>query len=247
MHARRAVPAVLLLAALTALWGYGRSSPKPQPAPGVRTGNGVAAQGGHVAELPGLGAATRGAVPAEARQAVVVTGEGPDSSRSSVRLYRRDPARGWLPEPLAGAGWPAHNGERGWSDHHVEGDLRSPVGVYGLTGAGGLLDDPGTRLPYDREAAFTIGGTGSLGEPLAGSFDYVGAIDYNREPGTTPLDRTRPLGAERGGGIWLHVDHNGPTQGCVSLTRPQMRELLLWLDPEQRPVIVMGDAAALLR
>ncbi|MEV6184403.1 hypothetical protein AB0M07_46775, partial [Streptomyces sp. NPDC052015] len=37
---------------------------------------------------------------------------------------------------------------------------------------------------------------------------------------TNPEDlesSARPLGAKRGGGIWLHVDHGGPTQGCVSI------------------------------
>lgn len=61
----------------------------------------------------------------------------------------------------------------------------------------------------------------------------------------TPLDRTRPLGLERGGGIWIHVDHGGPTQGCVSIPEERMEELLRTLDPAMNPVIVMGDAETL--
>lgn len=197
------------------------------------------------AEIPGLGPQTRSQIPASARQAVVVTGQGPDSNRSTVVLYsREDSARGWRP----GAGpWPAHNGMEGWTDHHLANDLRSPVGVFGLTDAGGLLPDPGSLLPYDQESRFAVSGEGFLGEPLEGSFDHVIAINYNRTPGTSPLDRTRPLGEERGGGIWIHVDHDGPTQACVSVTEDRMRELLLTLDPAKYPVIVMGDAASLAR
>lgn len=66
-------------------------------------------------------------------------------------------------------------------------------------------------------------------------------------PGTSPLDWTRPLGAGKGGGIWLHVDHGGPTHGCVSLAQEHMRELMRTLDPAQHPVIVMGDAKSLAR
>ncbi len=193
-------------------------------------------------ELPGLGPKTLAKVPSHTRQAVVVTGRGKDSSTSTVVLYERT-AAGWQ----AGASWPAHNALKGWSDHHMAGDLRSPVGVFTLTDAGGLLRDPGTRLPYDRSGAFTSPGTGFEGEPLAGSFDYVIAINYNRKPGTSPLDWTRPLGAGRGGGIWLHVDHGGPTHGCVSLAEPQMKQLLRTLDPDRHPVVVMGDAASLAR
>ncbi|MEV6259453.1 L,D-transpeptidase family protein [Streptomyces sp. NPDC051784] len=197
------------------------------------------------AEIPGLGPQTLAQLPATARQAVVVTGQGPDSNRSAVELYSRDDAaRGW--RPVAGP-WPAHNGMEGWTDHHLTDDLRSPVGIFGLTDAGGRLPDPGALLPYDEEHRFAVSGEGFLGEPLEGSFDYVVAINYNRVAGTSPLDRTRPMGEERGGGIWIHVDHGGPTQGCVSLTEDRMRELLLTLDPAKEPVIVMGDQASLAR
>ncbi|MFB6712592.1 MULTISPECIES: hypothetical protein [unclassified Streptomyces] len=39
----------------------------------------------------------------------------------------------------------------------------------------------------------------------------------------------------------------GPTQGCVSLSKAHMRELLLALGSALRPVSVMGDAASLRR
>ncbi|MGW0080844.1 L,D-transpeptidase family protein [Streptomyces sp. NPDC003393] len=192
--------------------------------------------------IPGLGPRTLAAIPSRSRQVVVVTGRGHDSPDSTVVLYQRD-GTGWR----AGESRPAHNALKGWTDHHLAGDLRSPVGVYTLSDAGGLKRDPGTRLPYHHSAGFTSPGTGFEGESLAGSFDYVVAIDYNRRPGTSPLDWTRPLGASRGGGIWLHVDHGGPTHGCVSLAERHMKELLLTLDPARHPVVVMGDAASLRR
>ncbi|MBC9714362.1 hypothetical protein H9Y04_17525 [Streptomyces sp. TRM66268-LWL] len=194
-------------------------------------------------EIPGLGPETRARIPASARQAIVVTGDGPDEGTGSARRYRRE-GDGWLP---VGEAWPAHNAVKGWTDHHVQGDLRSPIGVFGLTDAGGHERDPGTELPYDTGPAFVARGTNVAGEPLGDAFDYVVAINYNRKPGTTPLDWTRPLGMGRGGGIWFHVDHGAPTQGCVTLAKPRMRELLTWLDEESAPVVVMGDAAALAR
>lgn len=196
-------------------------------------------------EIPGLGLRTRAQIPAGVRQAFVVTGRSPDSNRSTAVLYTRDdPAVGWR---AALAPWPAHNALNGWTAEHWEGDLRSPVGVFTLTAAGGRLDPPDTAFPYDLSPDFKVAGEGFHGEPLEGSFDYVIAIDYNRVPGTSPLDHTRPLGQERGGGIWIHVDHGGPTQGCVSVTEDRMKELLGVLDPAKEPVIVMGDAASLSR
>ncbi|MFE9809304.1 L,D-transpeptidase family protein [Streptomyces sp. NPDC005227] len=193
-------------------------------------------------DLPGLGPKTRSAVPARSRQAVVVTGRGQDSPQSTVVLYERT-KEGWR----AGPSMPGHNALKGWSEHHHGGDLRSPIGVFTLTDAGGLRPDPGTRLPYDRSSGFVSPGTGFEGESLSGSFDYVIAINYNRKPGTSPLDWTRPMGADRGGGIWLHVDHGGPTHGCVSLREDDLKHLMRALDPDRHPVVVMGDAAALAR
>ncbi|GAA3757199.1 hypothetical protein GCM10023082_60150 [Streptomyces tremellae] len=171
----------------------------------------------------------------------MVTGRAADSPASSAVLYRRT-ADGWR----AGRTWAAHNALHGWSGHHLAGDLRTPVGVFTLSDAGGLLKDPGTRVPYTRSGGFAVSGTGSEEEPLAGSFDYVVATDCNRERGTRPLDWTRLVGAARGG-VWLHVDHGGPTHGCVSLSEDHMRALLRALGPALHPVVVMGDAAALGR
>jgi L,D-peptidoglycan transpeptidase YkuD (ErfK/YbiS/YcfS/YnhG family) len=214
----------------------GRSAPEPMSTP---------APAPVPAQLPGLGPKTRAKIPANARQVVLVTGKGKDSSTSSVTLYRKDPDTGWTP---AGPAWPAHNALHGWTSHHYAGDLRSPIGVFTLTDGGGQLADPGTKLTYDQEpVGFSVGGTGFEGEPLAGSFDYVIAINYNRRTGVSPRDWTRPMGRSRGGGIWLHVDHGGPTHGCVSLPKSVMKTLLRTLTPDRHPVVVMGDAAALAR
>ncbi|WP_326651267.1 MULTISPECIES: L,D-transpeptidase family protein [unclassified Streptomyces] len=194
--------------------------------------------------IPALGPGTSAKITAANKQAVVVVGDDPDSNKSVATLYERDPVLGWKPvsEP-----WPAHNALLGWTEDHHTADHRSPIGVFGLTDAGGMLPNPGTKLPYDEGPAFDAPGTGFEGEPLEGSFDYVVAINYNREPGNSPLDWTRPLGMEKGGGIWIHVDHGGPTQGCVALPRARMKELLRWLDPAKQPVVVMGDLTGLGR
>ncbi|MFG3382630.1 hypothetical protein [Streptomyces sp. NPDC047999] len=195
--------------------------------------------------LPGVGPETGAALTDGTLQALVVTGATRDTHTAEAVLYER--AHADAPWTRVLGPWPAHNALRGWTPDHTEGDLRTPIGVFGLGDAGGLLPDPGTLLPYDQDEDFGISGEGFLGEPLEGSFDYVVAIDYNRVPGTTPLDAERPLGEERGGGVWIHVDHQGPTQACISLALDHMRELLRALDPAGLPVIVMGPEADLRR
>lgn len=205
-------------------------APRPQP---LRAGR-----------LPGVGPVTHARVPDGTTQALVVSGDGVDGNVVTAVLHERDPAGRW--RPVAGP-WTGHNALRGWTDDHVAGDLRSPTGVFRLGDAGGRLPDPGTRIPYDQDEEFALSGTGFLGEPLEGSFDYVIAIDYNRVAGTTPLNKERPLGPAKGGGVWIHVDHGGPTQACVSLPRENMEELLRALDPAREPVVVMGPVDRLAR
>lgn len=165
-------------------------------------------------------------------------GDGKDSANATVVFYAK---RGRLWERVHG--WPGHNGKKGWTADHTLGDERSPVGVFTLSDAGGVLADPGTRLPYTRSADYEVPRWWERSHWH--DFDYVIAIDYNRVPGNPPDDPTRPEGEEKGGGIWLHLDHGSGTSACVSMSRPAMEYLLRTLDPAGHPVVLMGDRAAL--
>ncbi|MEU8761423.1 L,D-transpeptidase family protein [Streptomyces sp. NPDC048659] len=258
MPVRKGTTTVLTCALSAALVLTGCSagrSPAPAPAPPTAQARHDGRDGGagpgaaptppqRPARIPGTGPVTYARVPDGTSQVLMVSGDGPDGNVATAVLHERDGRGGWR---TIGGPWTGHNALRGWTDAHVAGDLRSPTGVFRLGDAGGRLPDPGARIPYDQDEEFAVSGTGFLGEPLEGSFDYVVAIDYNRVSGTTPLNKERPLGPERGGGVWIHVDHGGPTQACVSLPREDMAALLRALDPAREPVVMMGPAAELAR
>jgi L,D-peptidoglycan transpeptidase YkuD (ErfK/YbiS/YcfS/YnhG family) len=193
--------------------------------------------------IPGVGEGYRTQIPERTGQVVAVYGEGQDSARSRIELWTRESGKDGENRWSRAESWPGHNGKRGWTTDHREGDKRSPVGVFTLTDAGGVLSDPGTQLPYTHSAAFTP--PAYWADRTEHDFDHVIAIDYNRVPGTSPLDPTRPRGQAEGGFIWLHVDHGSGTSGCVSVSREAMEDLLRTLDPDRRPVIVMGDRGTL--
>ncbi|MEU3609747.1 L,D-transpeptidase family protein [Streptomyces sp. NPDC035033] len=257
---RKGAPALLgagTLCAALLLTGCAHPAPTaPPPAtaaptaktPAAKTPSGEAAatdaRPGSAPRIAGLGPRTQARVPDGTTQALVVTGATENSNTATAVLHQRGPDGRWYE---SGGPWPARNALRGWTDDHWAGDLRTPIGVFRVGDAGGRLPDPGARLPYDEDPEFAISGTGFRGEPLEGSFDHVIAIDYNRVPGRTPLDKERPLGAGRGGGVWIHVDHGGPTQACIALDREDLRTLLVALDPAAEPVVVMGPAPALAR
>ncbi|MER6568766.1 hypothetical protein ABT288_21920 [Streptomyces sp. NPDC001093] len=189
--------------------------------------------------IPGVGDRLFRQIPRDSGQVVAVYGEDEDSADSMVVLYTREG-----PEWRAVADWPGHNGRNGWTTDHHTGDERSPVGVFGLSDAGGVLADPGTRLPYDQDEE-GYAPPNEWGEAHQHDFDYVIAIDYNRLPGTRPDDPTRPEGDDKGGSIWLHLDHGDGTSACVSVSKEAMEFLLRTLDPDLHPVMVMGDQAEL--
>jgi L,D-peptidoglycan transpeptidase YkuD (ErfK/YbiS/YcfS/YnhG family) len=188
--------------------------------------------------IPGISDRLRRRVPTDSRQVVAVYGAGRNSPDSTVVLFTKHGST-WKQE----RSWAAHNGRNGWTTDHHEGDQRSPVGVFTLSDAGGVLDDPGARLPYTKSASFQAPHTWS--KSSWHDFDYVIAIDYNRVKGTPPDDPTRPLGRSKGGDIWLHMDHGSGTSACVSVSESAMRYLLRTLDPKQHPVVVMGDRTEL--
>lgn len=189
--------------------------------------------------IPGLGDRLRHRIPSDSRQILAVYGDGRNSPDATVVLYSRR-GSGWDRV----RGWPAHNGRKGWTTDHHEGDKRSPVGVFTLSDAGGVLPAPGARLPYTRSAAMAA--PRWWPKSYWHDFDHVIAIDYNRVEGTPPDNQTRPEGYAKGGGIWLHMDHGSGTSACVSVSKEVMRFLLRTLDPDRHPVVVMGDRADLL-
>jgi L,D-peptidoglycan transpeptidase YkuD (ErfK/YbiS/YcfS/YnhG family) len=52
-----------------------------------------------------------------------------------------------------------------------------------------------------------------------------------------------PADTDRGGGIFLHVQGSGSTAGCVAGPITDIRRVVRWLDPDLRPLIVMGPRA----
>ncbi|MGY0022279.1 hypothetical protein ACVHNB_25380 [Streptomyces sp. YJ-C3] len=188
--------------------------------------------------IPDVGDRYQKQIPANARQVVAVYGDGKDSADSTIALFTKS-GDTWKKE----RSWSGHNGKKGWTTNHREGDKRSPVGVFTLSDAGGVLADPGAKLPYTQTAS--IQAPHYWAKSHWHDFDYVIAIDYNRAKGTPPNDPTRPQGQSKGGSIWLHMDHGSGTSACVSQSKANMEYLLKTLDPELHPVVVMGDRADL--
>ncbi|WP_229069039.1 L,D-transpeptidase [Actinoplanes sp. DH11] len=84
-------------------------------------------------------------------------------------------------------------------------------------------------------------------------YAYAAVVNFNK-PGRVRWDAKRkqyvagkPAKVGRGSAIFLHASGKGATAGCVSVSRANVVRLLKWLDPAQRPRIVMAPSSAIRR
>ena len=142
--------------------------------------------------------------------------------------------------------WRARVGYRGLSARHREGDGTTPMGTFALgPTVYGLDPNPGVALGYHRLRCGDWWDEDST-SPAYNTFRHVAC-------GTTPpfgggsealwratvayrefavvQYNVAPAVPGRGSGIFLHDDTGHATNGCVSLPRPELLQLLRRLRP----------------
>jgi L,D-peptidoglycan transpeptidase YkuD (ErfK/YbiS/YcfS/YnhG family) len=184
-----------------------------------------------------------------ARQVVTVIASRERSTTAVLSEWQRD-----------GTGWrrvspsvPAWLGRDGMTRFPSESRSATPEGSFALTQAFGREPDPGTALAYRRTtpADWWISQAGPLYNTLQhcvtdcpfaqGSpnehlyeempfYQYAVVIDYNRHP----------VRQGAGSAFFVHVTVGAPTQGCISIARERMVQLLRWLKPSAHPRILIG-------
>ena len=203
-------------------------------------------------------------VPGESRQMLLSVSAGWDETKATVVRYERAGAgAGWtrVGSPLAaslgqtGLAW-GRGLHSGTFDGPVkkEGDERSPAGVFRLREATGYAAaaPAGTRLPY-RQATTTLR---CVDDPRSAHYnrlvdestvkkDWRSAEDMRRPDDLYRLvvwvgHNDEPTQAGGGSCIFLHFREapRDVTAGCTAFDKGRMEELLAWLDPAARPVLV---------
>lgn len=213
---------------------------------------------------------------ASAGQVIVVTAASSSTSYATLRAYERDGKGGWaqvIGATPARLGW---SGLALAADRR-QGTGKTPAGTFGFVSAFGRKADPGTSLRYtqiDRNDAWTYNprypstynifqsvdrswsNYGGYVEHLwsyGSQYDYVSVLDYNLPEGpiTTGPNGVRrtsnPANTSAGGGIFLHVTNGKVTAGCIAIPETTMRDVLRWLEPGRKPVIVIGTESAITK
>jgi L,D-peptidoglycan transpeptidase YkuD (ErfK/YbiS/YcfS/YnhG family) len=186
-------------------------------------------------------------------QLITATAAGTSATTGTLTWYQRT-GRTWKQAGSA----PARFGAKGLAQGstRVQGTDTTPTGLYGLPFAFGNTAAPaGTTLPYRRvtPTAWWCEDSASASynrwtDPLpadcrAGESEHLAdyPVQYARAV-VVDFNYDRPV-KDRGAGIFLHVDGEGATAGCVSVPAGALARVLAWLDPAQHPHIAIGTTS----
>jgi D-alanyl-D-alanine dipeptidase len=210
---------------------------------------------------------------ASARQLVLVTTPAWDSTSGTLRRFERDATgNAWR---AVGAAIPIVVGRTGvaWDDAILaaapgepvkrEGDGRSPAGAFALDTAFGFPvreSVPWVRLPYTqlRETTECVDDGRSAHYNTIVDRGQVPTVDWTSAEHMRAIEQytlgihvsyNAPPKAGRGSCIFLHVwaGPSSTTAGCTAMELSALQEVLRWLAPEQRPMIVQLPTDALTR
>lgn len=194
--------------------------------------------------------------PAASTQLITVEAKVMSTTYAELRTWRK--VRGcWR---LAAGPYVARLGKNGLSADRREGDGTTPTGTYriGRTMYGNE-PNPGVKFAY-RRVRCGDWWDGDARSPTYNSFRHVpcgtapsfagNSERLWQQPRPYPYlavieFNTRPAVPYRGSGIFLHAQTGGPTIGCISLRKDQLRSVLRWLRPGAAPVIAIGSRAQL--
>jgi len=136
-------------------------------------------------------------------------------------------------------------------DKKQEGDGMTPRGVYPLKLVFGYAASVDSRMPYRQATTedFWIDETSSprynqwvQGIPTKESHEKMRRDDHLYRLGVVVGYNTDPVVAGRGSAIFLHI-WKGPgqaTAGCVAMAENDLERIVAWLDPGQKPQIILG-------
>ena len=209
-----------------------------------------------------------------ASQLLVVTTATWDTTGGILRRYSRDASGRWRAEgarvPIVvgrtGLAWGAGFARAAAAGEPAkrEGDGKAPAGVFLLGRAFGFAPTAKavrTRLPYLRlvETTECVDDTASAHYNAIVDRARVPGVDWNSSERMRRIElyrlgvvvdyNARPAFAGRGSCIFLHV-WSGPgssTAGCTAMAEPALAEVVRWLDPARRPVLVQLTDAAYAR
>ncbi|MBK1813052.1 SH3 domain-containing protein [Clostridium sp. YIM B02505] len=176
-------------------------------------------------------------------QIILVTTSSMSSSYANIKFYQKN-GDDWTIKTETN-GRVGSNG-LAYISNRMQSTDKTPAGVLGILGAFGVSDNPGCKYSYTKVTdnmywdlnsgsstynRLIYSNPGGDYEHLASyptHYKYALITDYN-------VNQT----ANKGGGIFVHVNGSGGTAGCVSMPEAQVKDLITWVNPTKNPKILI--------
>ncbi|RLQ94660.1 hypothetical protein D9X91_13355 [Falsibacillus albus] len=183
------------------------------------------------------------------RQLILVTTNGSNTSRATIRTFEKGSEGKWNPV-LNTTGYV---GKYGMTSNMSEGGKKSPIGKFTIGTAFGRRGNPGTKLPFrsitsddawvdDPKSSLyntwqskskTKGQWNSAENMNIPAYTYGFVINYNTQ--RIPY---------KGSAIFFHIG-SSYTLGCTATSETNVITILKWLDPAKNPVIIQTPVQSL--
>jgi L,D-peptidoglycan transpeptidase YkuD (ErfK/YbiS/YcfS/YnhG family) len=187
----------------------------------------------------------------KSKQILIVSNEQQQSNKATLVAFEKS-GKHWKVKFGPMDAWVGRNGFAN-SGLKVEGDGKSPSGVFALGRLFGYEAKVNTKMPftqttqedkwiddpespdYNRHVRGPT--TAKSFENLLLSSDaykYCMVIEYN----------TNPVVKGKGSAIFFHLGE-GATAGCVAIKEDKMKPILKWMNPKHNPTLIMGNLTEL--
>ena len=198
----------------------------------------------------------------DASQLILIVGTG-EGSKVTVTYYAKENQEKLGPGVEKNGQWVKRfetkgvYGRNGASTEKKEGDGKTPEGTFGLTMAFGLLESPGSILPYhqivsgdywvdDSDSIYynQLVNTSQVAQSWKSAEDMTGGVpEYNYG---LVLDYNKECVSGAGSAIFLHcplnesgnVEEEPGSAGCVRISQELMKQLVQSVDKNTKIVIV---------
>lgn len=196
-------------------------------------------------------------------QSIVVTTKDWNAVEGSAQLYERtSKSSNWraVGKSFAvvvgkkGSGWSVDARMKAETEpHKVEGDGKSPAGIFSLTSAFGSKAKPDfVKIPFEQltENTECVDDSASaqynrIADKTAVPVDWTSsekmlAVGAAYDLGVVVAHNSNPPQREKGSCIFLHIWKNAAsgTAGCTAMERANIETILAWLDAKKTPVLV---------
>jgi L,D-peptidoglycan transpeptidase YkuD (ErfK/YbiS/YcfS/YnhG family) len=189
-------------------------------------------------------------IPAGSSQLLLVTGKSSQSVLVQIAVFEKRMSD-WVQmfPPIE-----AIIGSKGFAEPGVkrEGDGKTPTGIFPLEFVFGYDETINTRMPYRQATETDIWVDDAQSddynrwvrrtETRALSFEEMKRKDDLYKYGIVIGYNRQPIIKGNGSAIFLHIrsENNTPTSGCVAMVEDDLLRIISWLDPAQKPFILIG-------